>query len=226
MKRSAVFFCLLGIVAGLESCSKKAAPYEHGPVMSAGYIKKTFGPILEFMDIKSGTTFADFGAGSGAITVMMATLMDSSTIYIQDIDTAFLNQQNLDKIIEYHSGQGKRDLAGIHKFHMIVGTYTSTELPDSTFDVIYTNGTMHVISSLDSILSDLKTKLRPDGRLFIRDSFSGDHKAGPFCKDDSCGKRLLTIPEFLQIMNRNGYTVVKHSADMSGYPLFGFAVPE
>ena len=60
--------------------------------MSQKNIQKTFKPILEFMNYKPGMAFADVGAGSGAVTVIMASLMDSSLVYIQDIDTSVLKQ--------------------------------------------------------------------------------------------------------------------------------------
>ena len=69
------------------SCAPKATPYANGPVMSKKNIRKTFWPIVQFMDVRPRMTFADVGAGSGVFSVMMATFMDSCNIYIQDIDT-------------------------------------------------------------------------------------------------------------------------------------------
>lgn len=57
------------LILFITGCSQKVAPYKNGPVMSEKNIKNTFQPILEFMDYKPGMTFADVGAGSGALTV-------------------------------------------------------------------------------------------------------------------------------------------------------------
>jgi ubiquinone/menaquinone biosynthesis C-methylase UbiE len=185
---------------------------------------ETFGPILQFMAYQPGMSIADVGAGSGALTVMMSTLMDSSTVYIQDIDTTVLKESNIDKILDYHSKQSGRDLRATNDFHTVIGTVERTNLPNATFDLIYTNATVHNFTSIDSTIVDLGRKLKPNGQLFIRDSFRNDHGEGEYCSDKKCGRRLLTIEEFLAVMERNGFKKVKHSPDMSGYPVFGFSM--
>jgi ubiquinone/menaquinone biosynthesis C-methylase UbiE len=203
-------------------CSPRTAPYENGPVMTKKNIRKTFQPILEFMDAKPGITFGDFGAGSGAITVMMSTMMERSEIYVQDIDTVSLNKRNFEKILSYYSIETGKDLKSKNTYHLVIGDLTKTKLPDNAFDVIYTNATMHVVGEPDSILHDLKRKLKPEGKLFVRDSFKNDHKEGEFCSDKKCGKRLMTIEQFLALMQRNNFELIKRTPDMSGYPVFGF----
>ncbi|HNV27679.1 MAG TPA: hypothetical protein PKJ83_01000, partial [Cyclobacteriaceae bacterium] len=74
----------------------------------------------------------------------------------------------------------------------------------------------------DSMLSDLRRKLKPTGRIFIRDSFKDDQGEGEFCSDSKCGMRLYSIDEFLAMMDRNGFQLVEQSPNMSGYPVFGF----
>lgn len=94
-------YCVITIyLIALSACAPKSTPYENGPVMSERKIKKTFEPILKFMQYRPGMVFADVGAGSGAFTVMMAALMDSSTVYIQDIDTTILRAENVHRIID------------------------------------------------------------------------------------------------------------------------------
>jgi ubiquinone/menaquinone biosynthesis C-methylase UbiE len=204
------------------TCSPRVEPYRNGPVMSERTIEKTFRPILEFMEVRPGITFADFGAGSGAITVMMATLMDKSTVYIQDIDTVVLNEANVNKIITYYSKQSKTDLRKKNDFRIVIGDIAYTNLPDAALDLIYSNATIHVLDSPDSVLSDLRNKLKPGGRFFVRDSFKNDHGEGEYCSDKKCAKRLLTIDEFLAMMGRNSFKLIKQTPDLSGYPVFGF----
>lgn len=113
------------LVAVCESC----APYQYGPFNKEKEIHKVFPPILKFMDYKAGMTFADVGASSGAITIMMATLMDSSSIYIQDIDTSRLKAHNVEKIINYYSKQSKIDLRQKNKFQITIGDKEHSNLP-------------------------------------------------------------------------------------------------
>ncbi len=212
---AAVFFCC---------CSPNALPYENGPAMSQKSITKTFGPILQFMDYQSGMSVADIGAGSGALTVMMASLMVNSTVYIQDIDTAVLKESNVNRIIDFYTKQSGEDLRKKNKFQTTIGDIKRTNLPDSSLDLIYSNATVHNFTSIDSMMVDIGKKLKPGGRLFLRDSFKNDHKEGSYCSDPKCGKPLLTIEEFLDVMHRNGFKLVKRTPDMSGYPVFGFAL--
>jgi SAM-dependent methyltransferase len=215
-------FLLLGLLVLPVGCSPRISPYQHGPVMSQETIHKTFQPILDFMEVKPGIAFADVGAGSGAITVMMATLMDSATVYIQDIDTSVLNSSNVDKILDFYSQQSRRDLRTRNTFHLVIGDTIHSLLPESTLDVIYSNATIHVFSHPDPMLQDLRARLKPDGKLFIRDSFKAANKAMEYCSDPGCAKPLLSVNDFLQLMQRNGFTLVKQTPDLSGYPVFGF----
>lgn len=190
--------------------------------MSKKNIRKTFLPILEFMEVKPGIHFADLGAGSGAFTVMMASLMDSVTVYIQDIDRQVLNEENVEKMIDFYSQRGYQNLRDKAQFHLIIGDTIHSNLPDSALDLIYTNATIHVFNQPDAMLQDLHKKLKHGGRIFIRDSFKNDHGAGEFCTDPTCAKPLLSIADFLALMQKNGFKLLKQSSDMSGYPVFGF----
>jgi ubiquinone/menaquinone biosynthesis C-methylase UbiE len=198
------------------------APYAKGPVFSAKDAKSTFQPILEFMEVKRGMAVADVGAGSGALTVIMATQLDSCEVFIQDIDRKMLQQKNVNKMISYYSKLLGHNLGQQNKFNLVYGSLTQSNLTDNSIDVIYSNATVHAFNHPDSMLQDLRQKLKPRGKIFIRDSFRGDHKEAEFCSDIKCAKRLFSIDEFLAMMDKNGYRLIKQSPDMSGYPVFGF----
>jgi SAM-dependent methyltransferase len=202
--------------------STSCAPYANGPVFKIQGAKDTFAPILEFMEAKPGMHVADVGAGSGALTVIMATQLDSCTVYIQDIDKKTLEQENVNKMITYYSKKLGYDLGKRNTFHITYGELAKSNLPDDALDLIYSHATVHAFDIPDSMLTDLRKKLKPTGRIYIRDSFHGDQEEGPFCSDAKCGKPLYTIEEFLVMMDRNGFRLVKQSPNMSGYPVFGF----
>jgi ubiquinone/menaquinone biosynthesis C-methylase UbiE len=214
----------ISLIISTSACAPKTKPFAHGATMNQKAIEKTFTPILAFMEMEPGYAFADVGAASGDFAVMMATLIDSTTIYIEDIDTTVLKQDNLNKIIDYYSAQCGHALRFKHKFVMVIGDTLQTNLPDATLDRIYTNATFHVFDDPEAMLNDLHKKLKPTGMLFIRDSFSGDHDEGAFCTDASCAKPLYTITQFLSLMKRNGFELVKENPDLSGYPVYGFAL--
>lgn len=192
------------------------------PKMSQKDIAETFRPILDFMDYKPGMSFADVGAGSGEITVSMATLMDGSAVYIQDIDTAILNDRTVTKFIQQYSDQSHSDLRTKIDFHVMIGDVEHTNLPDASFDLIYTNATAHNFTAFDAMMTDIKKKLKPDGMLYLRDSFKNHNGEKERCSDPSCGRLLLDIDDFLAAMTKNGFVMVKRNENMSGYPVFGF----
>jgi ubiquinone/menaquinone biosynthesis C-methylase UbiE len=200
------------------------APYSKGPVFTTDNAKKTFQPLIEFMEIKRGMAIADVGAGSGALTVIMATQLDSCSVYIQDIDRDVLQQKNVDKMIAYYSKQ--LGYPPRNQFHLVYGSTTQSNLPDGSLNLIYANATMHAFTEPDVMLQDLRKKLKPTGKIFIRDSFRGDHNEDQYCSDSKCGRPLYTISEFLAKMTKNGFQLVKQSPDMSGYPVFGFMLAE
>lgn len=218
---SALFF-----IAFASACARKPLPFEGGVVFSQKDIKKTFQPILTFMQYRPGMAFADVGAGSGAFAVMMSTLMDSSRVYIQDIDTVVLQAENVKEMVDFYSKKSKKDLEALNDYDVVLGTEFNTSLPDSAFDLIYSNATAHCFTSLDSIAKDLRRKLKPGGVLYLRDSFIKDDSKREVCSDPKCARPLLSITECIAIMNRNGYRQLRHSSDMSGYPIFGFSIVE
>lgn len=214
------FYPVILLIFIFCACSRKVTPYDSGPAMSQKQIKETFQPILDFMNYQPGMSLADVGAGSGSNTVMMSSLMNNSTVYIQDIDSTTLQKKNLDKLIDYYSKQSEQNLRTKNKIETVIGGTRHSNLPNYAFDLIYSNGTVHSFSSLDSMVIDLRKKLKPNGRLFLRDSFKSSKKN--YCTQ--CKKPLLSSDEFLLIMKRNGFKLIKESPNMKGYPIFGFSI--
>lgn len=128
------------------------------------------------MDAKPGMHVADVGDGSGTITVIMATQLDSCTVYIQDIDKKILEQENVNKMITYYSKKLSYDLSTRNAFHITYGELGKSNLPNEELDLIYSNAMVHAFDQPDSMLTDLKKKLKPTGRIFIRDSCKGDQE--------------------------------------------------
>src|SRR5688572_3361413 len=141
--------CFLYVLLIVSAC----APYANGPVFTPQTADKTFQPILDFMDAKPGMVVADVGAGSGALTVIMATQLDSCTVYIQDIDRKILDQENVNKMIGHYSKQLGYDLGKRNTFHITYGDATHTNLPDGAFDLIYSNATVHVLDQPVPVLT-------------------------------------------------------------------------
>jgi len=212
-------FTLLGAFLVL-SCSSIFRPYPCGPVLDKEGIH-VFKRQNEFLGLKPGVVFADIGASSGYYDAAMAVFLDSVTFYLNDIDYHCLNERNLNKVLRYYSRLRGSSIQTTNSFRYIIGTPTQTNLPENTFDVIFSNATMHVINELDSMLTDLHRNLKPDGSLYIRDEFvyNGELKK---CGSKTCGHYVLQYEPFLQRMNNNGFVLNGESHEF-GYPIYKFS---
>lgn len=200
------------------------APYAKGPVLPVDDVVETFKPLTAFMELESGMTLADVGAGSGAFTIMMATQLTNCQIILQDIDSSTLQHENVDKIIRHYSDKFGEDLMEKNDIQIIYGTPTSSNLPVESIDVIYMNAVIHVLQSRDEMITDLKKKLKPGGKIFIRDAFRNHDGEGEFCSAKECAMPLLSIEELHALMKRNGFIKYKEADNMDGYPVFGFII--
>jgi precorrin-6B methylase 2 len=213
------FYLFMVLLA--SACTAKVAPYQCGPVMTKKSIRQVFQLILSYMDLKSGEVLADVGASSGCFNAMMATLTDSVTYYIQDIDTACLNEKEFDKILNYYTKQSKKSLKETNKYHIVIGGLEQTNLPDNTIDKIYTNGTFHAFSNPESIMKDLYKKLKTNGLIFIREEINFG-KEVKHCQDEKCGKQLASYEKLIEVMEKSGFKLVEKSKEFSGHPIYQF----
>jgi SAM-dependent methyltransferase len=209
--------CLSLILLG---CTSIFRPYPCGPILDEEGVQ-IFKKQNEFLGLKQGVVFADLGASSGYYDAAMSVFLDSVTFYLNDIDQHCLNEKNLSKVLRHYSKIKGRPIQESNTFHVIIGTPTRTKLPDDTFDVIFSNATMHVIDYPDSILADLYKNLKADGSLYVRDEFvyHGEIKK---CGSKKCGHQLLQYDPFLKLMSRNGFELTGESHDF-GYPIYRFS---
>ena len=213
------FSFLIGIHL-IFCASHKTPPYACGPTMNQKGIRSVFKPLIDFMELKPGDTFADVGASSGYYTVMMATLMENTTFYIQDIDTTCLNNREFNKVIDYYSRQSHKELRKVNSLHYVIGNRGKTNLPENTFDKIYMNATFHALTEPDEMAKDLYERLKSDGSLFVRDGFPTT-KEVQYCADKNCARPLIPLDTFLTIMARNKFRLEKN-LNFSGYPMYAF----
>lgn len=211
---------ILGYTLILFQCSSVFRPYPCGPVLDAESVQ-IFKKQNEFLGLRQGVVFADIGASSGYYDAAMAVFLDSVTFYLNDIDQHCLNEKNLDKVLRHYSKIKGQPLQASNEFHYVIGTPTRTKLPENTFDVIFSNATMHVIDYPDSILSDLYKNLKPEGNLYIRDEFvyNGEPKK---CGSKKCGHLLLQYEPFMELMGRNGFLLTGETYDF-GHPIYKFS---
>jgi SAM-dependent methyltransferase len=217
MMKSTCFAVICFVFTG---CSTLFRPYPCGPVLDEEGVQ-IFKKQSDFLGLQAGTVFADIGASSGYYDAAMAVFVDSVTFYLNDIDHHCLNQKNLDKVLKHFSKIRGQSLEANNTFHYVIGTPTRTKLPHNTFDVIFSNATMHVIEHPDSILVDLYKNLKADGSLFIRDEFVFDGVPRN-CPSRKCGHQLLQYKPFIELMSRHGFFLTGETLEF-GYPMYKFS---
>ena len=212
----------IALLIWLSPCLLQAQlfrPYKCGPVLKRDGIE-TFERLNRYLEIKPGVVFAEVGASSGYYNGAMAVFVDSVTFYLQDVDQACLNEENLQQVLKYYSKLRKAPVNVTNAFHIVIGTETKTNLPKNGIDIIYSNATYHALNQPDSIMADLYRSLKNHGVLAIRDEFiHGDEVK--YCSDKECQNPLAMFSDFQEVMSRNGFDLVDQT-DQFGYPVYKF----
>jgi hypothetical protein len=105
------------------------------------------------------------GAGNGYIEAMLSIFHDSLTFYIQDIDSSVCNQKTINEVVNFYQNVNERPFT--NKFIATKGTDNETNLPDDTLDIIFMLWTYQYFKNPKAIITDLKSKLKNDGRMYI-----------------------------------------------------------
>ncbi len=213
--RSGVLLLLLALVACKtpEKIAKKytnndstaifsthaSRPFKYGHAYTKAECYEHCGPLLKQYRIKSGDVVADIGAASGWKDGIFSVILDSVTFYIEDIDTNLLNKDQFNKVVKYYTSV--RDKPQTNTFHMVLGTKKSTNLPDSLFDKVIMENTLHELSNPFRMISDISWKLRPGGKLLINEDFSNRYKVRYV---SGCGTRAYTLKDAVEIMELSG----------------------
>jgi ubiquinone/menaquinone biosynthesis C-methylase UbiE len=161
--------------------------------------------LLDFMQIKKGDVIAEVGAGYGWNLGVLSMIYDSVTFYAQDISAKDLSEKHWKQTISYY--EKKRKIKQTNKFERVIGTISSTNLPDGMFDKILLIDAYHDFDKKDDILDDLSKKLKPSGKIYILDGFSfpGDTQ---ICPDN--GKHILTtLPVEVKRFEKHGFYLIQ-----------------
>jgi ubiquinone/menaquinone biosynthesis C-methylase UbiE len=109
------------------------------------------------LQLRSGQTVADIGAGSGYYTMLLsAAVGPRGRVYATDIQPEMLAliRQKVEK----------RRLSNIE---LLLGTATESRLPDGAIDLALMVDVYHELSQPQAFLQSLKRAFKPDGRLVL-----------------------------------------------------------
>ena len=112
---------------------------------------------LDALKLAPGSTVADVGAGSGYITVKMASRVGpAGVVYANDIQPQMLNllRQRLDR-------------EKISNVRLVLGTLDDPKLPAGEIDLILMVDVYHEFSQPQGMLRRMRDSLKPGGRLVL-----------------------------------------------------------
>lgn len=164
-------------------------------------IQKYYEKYAHFSGCKSGETITSIGAGNGTNEVAISCFVEGISWYLQEIDSGRLFQFH--EVLAHFEQVNKAEVKA--NFKLVLGTATTTNLPQKHFDRILMNNVYHELSDQRAMMRDISELLKPNGQLVIMEPMA--RKPGE--KHANCNHLRLYEPYFLNEMERFGYKLVK-----------------
>lgn len=193
MKKLLIFIFL---PAFIHAQKVKEIQFSDKEFLNLAYFFNSKEEVVEFFDFKKGDVVADIGAREGKYEGIFSLLFDSIHFYLEDIDTKFLNEKTLNKVIKHYAKLKGSVLT--NTFELCLGTEKSTNLPDGIFDKVIIISTFHEFTYVHEMIEDIEKKLKPNGKVYMLDTYCGDK-----------GHVNYKRNEVVAIMQEHGFTLVK-----------------
>lgn len=169
------------------------------------WLFETKNQLKDFIDLKKGDIVTEIGAGDGINIGVMSMVYDSVTFVAQDINIKVLNDKTYNKIIKKYSKY--RQTPQTNTFEKVIGTTTSSNLPDNKFDELFIINSFHDFDKQDEMLDDIYKKLKPNGRFILLEGFSFPNDT-QICPD--YGPHILhTLDAELPRFEKHGFYLTK-----------------
>jgi ubiquinone/menaquinone biosynthesis C-methylase UbiE len=113
--------------------------------------------IVAALELRSGMSVADIGAGTGLFTRLFAEEVGAKgKVYAVDISPQFLAHIAADA-----KKRGRKQVVTLQ------GSQDTTNLPKDSLDLVFLSDVYHHLERPEKILSSIRQALRPDGKLFL-----------------------------------------------------------
>jgi len=153
--------------------------------------------------IRSGDTVLDIGSGSGT-DVLYACLKTgpSGKVYGLDITPAMIAK-----------ARGNIERIGAENIEILAGDATEIPLPDSSVDVVTSNGVLNLVPDKVAAFAEIRRVLKPGGRLQLADIVVQED-VGTVCGLNpqlwaDCIGGAAVEPEYLEMIKSAGFSDVR-----------------
>lgn len=155
--------------------------------------------LLETLRLQPGETVASLGVGGGVWEIGMGALVPGLTVYLVELSAELLNEAELAAAVSFWEKQTGRAVAS--RFVPVIGTETSTNLPDVFFDKILLLNSFHEFTQPAAMLAECRRILKPGGLVFVEEQFA----RSPAEVHEGCGRRLFSENELVTLFLENGF---------------------
>ena len=154
------------------------------------------------LDLRPGTRVLDVGSGLGGPAAYLAR---EHGAHVVGVDTA-------PAMVELSRERAARD--GLADVTFLLGDVRSLDLPERSFDVVWSRDTILYVPEKDALWRRLHALLRPGGQLLVTDFCRGEATLAPDFAEyvASCGYHLQSIPAYAATLRDAGFAGV-HPSD-------------
>jgi len=203
-----IFFVLIcGFSIGILSCNSlkngkktnKKKESVNKELLSYDELNNEYRELIEKVGIRNGDVIADVGASYGFDDFSLSVLTDSNSYCIQDISSEIFKKKRFKQALNYFNSIRKTPQT--NKLQYVIGNERKSCLPDSCFDLIFLFNSLHEFTYLKEMLDDLSKKLKPSGRIVVRESISTNKKKHII---SGCYTTAFTKDEIKSLMKNSG----------------------
>ncbi len=153
--------------------------------------------LIKNLDISSGDSIADIGAGSGYHVFKMAPLAMEGLIYAVDIQPEMLQAIR----------ERKKD-SGLNNIEVVKGSESSVNLPENSVDKILMVDVYHEFSYPVEMLESMHRALREDGQIYLIE-YRGEDDSIPIKK-----LHKMTEEQAVEEFKANGFKLKNNISNL------------
>lgn len=159
------------------------------------------------LPLKKGDVVASIGSGTGNEELTYAEYTKGVKYYLQDL--RFKNKTKYAfRFLQRKTVVDENE----NSFKIINGSKTKTKLPDKSFDYVIMSNAFHEFGEPNLMLKDIKTKLKPEGKIIVIEHFSNSQNRFQYA---GCERVGYTIESISSKMGEIGYSLSNVTAPIT-----------